>query len=471
VARPPRGLERAAAAIGSAASVALRMMNTVALRRRGPRQRLRDAARLWRLGRRDPRLGWLLLDNLITTLGASFTLIALPFLVMRLTGHALDLGLTATLEALPSLAFLFAFRGFLDRADPARVLWCCRALYVAINAALAATTWFGLITIELIYLLALIGGLVWAVAYPAGRACFGLYIRKGLLPAGNAVFAVASSLATMALPMLAGSLILSADGERGLAIAFAIDAVCVAASLPLIAAVRRRGPVRRRMTDARDDDAAEVVDQIAVAAPASAIPRSYYLYLLSSTVLVFGPVQILLPVLLVQRHDTRYLWIYLAQFAGIFAAAGLSAPGVPPSMAAVLRKIVLCWVVAAFAYGLLAWGAYTAAQPWWPLSSALLAFGLLAGASNYYGIQSLSWLQRSADARRMGREMTWFSAATMGAMPLATLATGAMIDRLHWAQTAQALAWSILGVALLALLHLPSLRQNKAPGTRVPGAA
>ena len=87
------------------------MMNTVALRRRGPRQRLRDAARLWRLGRRDPRLGWLLLDNLITTLGASFTLIALPFLVMRLTGHALDLALTATLEALPRLPVKFAFRG------------------------------------------------------------------------------------------------------------------------------------------------------------------------------------------------------------------------------------------------------------------------------------------------------------------------------------------------------------------------
>ncbi|MGH8079843.1 MAG: hypothetical protein ACREP7_04655, partial [Lysobacter sp.] len=105
------------------------------------RARLGDGARLWRLGRRDPRLGWLLLDNLITTFGASFTLIALPFLVMRLTGRALDLGLTAAIEALPSLVFLFLFRGFLDRADPAKVLWCCRALYVGINAALAALTW------------------------------------------------------------------------------------------------------------------------------------------------------------------------------------------------------------------------------------------------------------------------------------------------------------------------------------------
>lgn len=171
--------------------------------------RLHTLLRIGRIGLRDRRFGWLLLDNLITTFGASFTLIALPFLVMRLTGSALDLGLTAAIEALPSALLLFFFRGALDRADPARVLWWCRALYVAINAALAITTWFGWISIELIYLLALISGLVWAVAYPAGRAAFGLYIRKGLLAAGNAVFAVASSLATMALPVLAGSLILA----------------------------------------------------------------------------------------------------------------------------------------------------------------------------------------------------------------------------------------------------------------------
>ncbi|MGO1068196.1 MFS transporter [Lysobacter sp. CA199] len=449
-------------------------MSVPAPQRRFPCQRLRDAARLWRLARRDPRLGWLLLDNLITTFGASFTLIALPFLVMRLTGHALDLGLTAALEALPSLAFLFFFRGFLDRADPAKVLWICRALYVVLNAVLAVATWFGAMTIELIYLLALIGGLVWAVAYPAGRACFGLYIRKGLLPAGNAVFAVASSLATMALPMLAGGLILASDGERGLAVAFAIDAVCVALSLPLIAAVRRRGPVRKRETASEaGTHAAAAIDTGPDPAPLAAgatIPRSYYAYLLASTVLVFGPVQILLPVLLVQRHDSRYLSIYIAQFAGIFIAAGLSAPGVPPALAAVLRKIVLCWSVAALAYGLLGWSAMSGAAAAAQLPAALLAFGVLAGASNYYGIQSLSWLQRSADAHSMGREMTWFSAATMGAMPLATLLTGALIDRLHWAQTAQALAAAILAVALLALLHLPGLRQKKAPGTRVPGA-
>jgi len=430
------------------------------------RSRFATAARLWRIGRREPRFGWLLLDNLITTFGASFTLIVLPFLVMRLTGSAFDLGLTAAIEALPSVLFLFFFGGFLDRANPIRVLWICRALYVAINASMGLLTWFGLMTIEIIYALALFGGLVWAVAYPAGRASFGLYIRKGLLPAGNALFAVASSLAMMLLPMLAGSLILASSDSHGLAIAFWIDALSVAASLWLLAAVRRRGPVRRPVQESAADAPSNDVAGSPPASPPAIIPRSYYLYLLISTVLVFGPVQILLPVLLVEHGDTRYFLVYVAQFAGITAAAAFAGRA-SNGLAGVIIKLLACWAVAALAYGLLAWNA--------SLATVLAAFCLLAGASNFYGIQSLSWLQRSVAAQHMGREMTWFSAATMGAMPLATLLTGLLLERLRFAATAQWLM-ALIALSLLAgVVHL-RLRLARAPvlqtlrGPTAPGA-
>ncbi|SDX23791.1 MFS transporter [Lysobacter enzymogenes] len=404
------------------------------------------AARLLRIGRRDRRPAWLLLDNLITTFGAAFTLIALPFLVMRLSGRALDLGAVAAIEALPSLVLLFAFRGALDRFDPARLLWWCRAAYVAINLTLAAATWFDAMSLELIYALALIGGIVWAVAYPAGRACFGLYLRRGLLAPANAVFALASSVATMAMPMLAGGLILSSSGPHALAAAFAVDALCVAASLPLIAALRRRGPARGR--EAVDAEAgAATTNAATVNAPA--IARSYYLYLLASSLLAFGPVQILLPVLLVQRHDPRYLAVYAAQFLGVSLAAALAARRPPERMERILYGVAGCWLAAALAYVLLGWGAAA-----WPLGATVLAFGLLAAASNHYGIRSLSWLQRRADPRRMGREMTWFSAATMGAMPLAALATGWLIETRGLAGASLTLAAALAACALAGAMHL-----------------
>jgi len=422
------------------------------------------AARLLRIGRRDRRLSWLLLDNLVTTFGAAFTLIALPFLVMRLSGRALDLGAVAAIEALPSLILLFGWRGALDRFDPARLLWWCRALYVAINVTLATATWFGAMTLELIYALALIGGIVWAVAYPMGRACFGLYLRRGLLAPANAVFAVVSSLATMAMPMLAGGLILSSSGPHALAAAFAVDALCVAASLPLIAALRRRGPARGR--EARADETVAATAKPAPAA-APAIARSYYLYLLASSLLAFGPVQILLPVLLVQRHDPRYLAIYAAQFLGVSLAAALAARRPPERMERTLYGVAACWLAAALAYALLGWGAAA-----WPLAATVLAFGLLAAASNHYGIRSLSWLQRSADPRRMGREMTWFSAATMGAMPLSALATGWLIETRGLAGASLTLAAALVACALAGAAHL-HLRASlaRAAGPREAAAS
>ncbi|QQP99573.1 MFS transporter [Lysobacter enzymogenes] len=430
-------------------------------------RRKRPAARLWRIGRRDPRPRWLLLDNLITTFGAAFTLIALPFLVMRLSGRALDLGATAAIEALPSLLLLFCFRGALDRIDPARLLWWCRAAYVLINATLAVATWTQAITLPLIYALALIGGLVWAVAYPAGRACFGLYLRRGLLAPANAVFAVASSVAMMAMPMLAGGLILASSGPHALAAAFALDALCVAASLPLLAALRRRGPARGR------DPATPAAAPMSAANPppraARDIPRSYYLYLLASTVLAFGPVQILLPVLLVQRRDPAYLAIYAAQFAGIALAASAAARRVPTEIADTLRGVVLCWIGAACAYALL--GVAADAPKGVALVAALLGFGALAAASNHYGIRSLSWLQRSADPRRMGREMTWFSAATMGAMPLSSLAVGLAVDRLRWSGAAHALAAATALAALAAAPHLLRLRRRAPQRAQDPATA
>lgn len=411
-------------------------------------------ARLLRLCRKEPRLAWLLLDNLITTFGASFTMIALPFLVMRLTGRALDLGITGAIEALPSIVFLFFFSGFLDKANPIRVLWICRALFVLINLGIGVLTWLDRMSIQIVYTLALIGGIVWAIAYPAGRAVFALYIRKRLVPTGNAVFSVASSLATMMLPLLAGTLILSSTGKNGLAIAFWIDAASVTVSLLLVAAVWRRGPVRGRTQDAATHAPSAGAKPAIAATPAGTIPRSYYAYLLLSSILVFGPVQILLPVLLIEHQDSRYFLVYIAQFAGIMAAATL-ASGANPTLPAVIRRILACWGLAILAYLLLA---RTTQLPW-----MLAAFALLAGASNFYGIHSLSWLQKTAPTDAIGREMTWFSAVTLGATPITALLTGYLVDAFRFTFAVQTLALSIgLATAIGALyLRMSGWTQNE----------
>lgn len=380
-----------------------------------------------------------MLDNLVTTLGASFTLLALPFLVMRLSGRALDLGVTAAIETLPSLCLLLFFPRWLDRVDPLRVLRRCRLVFVGTNLAICLLTWFGAMSIGVVYASALVGGIVWALAFPAGRAVFPLYVRKRLVPAGNAVLALISGLAAAVLPLVAGSLVLGGLGDEGLAVAFGIDAVCVLVSLPLLAAVGRRGRVRRVVPDASPTMAGDT---------ATLVPRRFYAYLLVSSLLVFGPVQVLLPIILVDRHDARYLLAYVAQFAGIALASSLHTPmGV--DLRRVTRQILLCWGVAVIAYLVLATSG--------SLLPILLAFFLLAAASNVYGIQSQSWLQITTSAERMGQEMTWLSAVTLGATPLSALFTGALVDTLHIGVATAAIALGIVVAIACAV-----------PGRQVP---
>lgn len=380
-----------------------------------------------------------MLDNLVTTLGASFTLLALPFLVMRLSGRALDLGVTAAIETLPSLCLLLFFPRWLDRVDPLRVLRRCRLVFVGTNLAICLLTWFGAMSIGVVYASALVGGVVWALAFPAGRAVFPLYVRKRLVPAGNAVLALISGLAAAVLPLVAGSLVLGGLGDEGLAVAFGIDALCVLVSLPLLAAVGRRGRVHRIIPDASPTTAGDT---------ATLVPRRFYAYLLISSLLVFGPVQVLLPIILVDRHDARYLLAYVAQFAGIALASSLHTP-MGADLRRVTRRILLCWGVAVIAYLVLATSG--------SLLPMLLAFFLLAAASNVYGIQSQSWLQTTTSAERMGQEMTWLSAVTLGATPLSALFTGALVDTLHIGVATAAIALGIVVAIACAV-----------PGRQVP---
>jgi hypothetical protein len=402
--------------------------------------------RVWRIGRSEPRFKLLLLDNLTTTLGASFTLVALPFLVMRLTGKAWDLGITIAIEATPSLCLLLAFPRLLDRVDPLQALRLCRWFFVVANAAIAALVWLGGMSIVVVYVSTALGGVVWAVAFPAGRAVFTLYVRKGWLSIGNAIFALVSAVATVVLPLVAGWLIFGTRGDTGLAAAFGIDAICVLCSLPLLAALSRHGPIRPSPGSSSSRGVTT-----SAAAEASTVPRAFHAYVFASSVLVFGPVQVLLPSILARHRGGSYLLIYVVQCMGV-GVAGTLALRVAPSFPRTARRMLACWAGASAAY-LLLWQASGPAM-------TLLAFLLLSVAAARHGIQSQSWLQRHAPSRDVGHEMTRFSAATLCGTPIAALLTGGVMDALGFEAATLMLSLAIMLGVLLGALHVHRLGET-----------
>src|SRR5215470_8493594 len=80
----------------------------------------------------------------ISNLGSSITLFALPLLVYKLTGSALNLGITSAAEFLPYLLFGLVLGAWTDRVDRKRMMVFVdvgRALVVASIPLLAILSW------------------------------------------------------------------------------------------------------------------------------------------------------------------------------------------------------------------------------------------------------------------------------------------------------------------------------------------
>ena len=70
----------------------------------------------------DANFRWLLSGGILSMLGDQFTLIALPWLVLKLTGDPLSLGLVLALLGAPRAIFILVGGALVDRYSPKRVL-------------------------------------------------------------------------------------------------------------------------------------------------------------------------------------------------------------------------------------------------------------------------------------------------------------------------------------------------------------
>ena len=194
--------------------------------------------------RLDRNFWWLVSGSFISMLGDQFTLVALPWLVLKLTGSALALGTVLMVMALPRAVFMLVGGAFVDRFSPHRVLIVARFANAVLIGVLAAFVWSGAIQLWWLYLLALGIGFATAFVYPAGSAILPQIVLPAKLTAANGITMGLRTLSTFVGPALAGVIValfaapgLHAPGAArvpdatGLAIAFTIDALSFLASI------------------------------------------------------------------------------------------------------------------------------------------------------------------------------------------------------------------------------------------------
>ena len=186
--------------------------------------------------------------RLMVILGAEAQSVAVAWQVYKLTGSALDLGLTGLALFLPGLFFMLAAGHVADRYDRRSIILICYAVQAVCTFALLWFALSGVTRVWPIYAVLLLIGLGRAFSGPASSALLPSLVPKehfvNAVTWGATIFQVAN-IAGPAVGGLLFTLNLRGGAARwnGAAIVYLFTLVMLVAFLALVAAMRTR-PVR-----------------------------------------------------------------------------------------------------------------------------------------------------------------------------------------------------------------------------------
>jgi len=408
------------------------------------------------LANRDFRL--LFAGSSISFIGDQFTLVALPWLVLQLTGNPAQLGLVLALMALPRAVFMLLGGAVVDRRSPRRVLLAARGANALLTGVLAALVLAGAIQMWMVYGLALSIGLCTAFAYPAGGALLPQLLPPEQLQASNSIMMGMRQISMLIGPALAGLLVSSgsapgaagaAANAHGTGLAFVVDAVSFLFSVASLLAIR--------IASDRDSRAAaggvwgQVAEGIRVLWQDPQL-RSFIAYMALVSVLVGGPLQVGLPLFAKSRLSegaAAFGWLMTANAIGMLLGSVFSTPVTRLMRGRVGVMVLCCDCVAG-----LALGALSAVHSMLAGAALLILAGLLAGTVQ---IAIMTWLQRRVPQAMMGRTMSIVMFTFLGLGPLAAAAAGGLLKLIPLSELFLGAGLTLSTVALLCLSR-PSLR-------------
>src|SRR4051812_48990353 len=104
---------------------------------------------------REPNFRWMMCGGAISMLGDQFSAMALPWLVLKMTGDPLAVGLVGAMMGVPRAIFILVGGALVDRHSPRRILMQTKWLNTALLGLLAVLVWNNVATMPVIYALSL----------------------------------------------------------------------------------------------------------------------------------------------------------------------------------------------------------------------------------------------------------------------------------------------------------------------------
>src|SRR5688572_4114084 len=188
------------------------------------------------LGNRDFRLLWI--GEGISVLGDHFCMIALPWLVLQLTGDALAMATVLALSAIPRALFMLVGGALTDRFSPRSLMLSSNAARFVLVSFLTVVVFNNKVEMWMLYTLAILFGIADAFFYPAQSSIVPQLVKNDHLQVANSLVQGTMMLTMLLGPALAG-LLIAALGEghsasanmQGIAAAFGLDALTFLISL------------------------------------------------------------------------------------------------------------------------------------------------------------------------------------------------------------------------------------------------
>jgi MFS family permease len=357
------------------------------------------------LRERNYRLWWI--GSTISLLGDQFYLVAMPWVILQLTGSAVAMGTLMMASSIPRAVLMLMGGAMTDRISPRKVMMATAAARTVLVTAIGCLVWLHVLALWQLYVLGFCFGVADAFAFPAASAFMPSLVKREQMIAASSVGQSTAQLAGIATPAPAGFAIKA----LGLAWAFFIDAVSflfILAALwklpdPPLAAKTARKPVWSSI--------AEGLGYVGKDVPL----RTLMLLAAVMNFCLAGSLSIGLALLTKTRFGSP------AAFGTVLsaAAAGSLAGALLAGIWKVRRRGVLILAVAIILG--ISLGSIGLLAKLWMVAVALLVMGLSAGVTN---VHIAAWIQQRVDPTVRGRVMSVLMLSVVGLLPVSYAAAG-----------------------------------------------
>lgn len=361
----------------------------------------------------------------VSVFGDHLTFIALPWLVLKLTGDPLAMGSVIAIAAIPRALFMLFGGALSDRFSPRLVMLVSNFLRFLLIGTLAGLTYLNAIDLPTIFVIAFLFGLADAFLFPAASAMPPRLLEKEHLAAGNSLLQGTLQLTIVFGPMLGGLLLASfGDAEAevegltdrvALATVFALDAVTFLVSLWMLYIVQERfAPEKGEQGSLMHS----ILDGLRWAW--RDIPIRTFMFLMAGLSLVFrGPFMVGIPAL-----ANAHLEEGAAAYGIIVSALGIGSI-IGGVIAGTRKPLAYHWLGKLLLIDFMIFGGVMIFMSQVQVLGFIAVLVLVAGILDGYIIVFLTtWVQQHVPAERLGRVMSVVMFVGQGLFPVSAAAAG-----------------------------------------------